>query len=70
MARTSSPNSNGSQFFVVYKDTALPTQGGGYSIFGKVTQGLGIVKALARTGVTGGGGDGRPPSPSASCTSM
>jgi peptidyl-prolyl cis-trans isomerase B (cyclophilin B) len=63
MARTASPNSNGSQFFVVYKNTALPTQGGGYSIFGKVTQGLGIVKALARTGVTGGGADGAPAQP-------
>jgi peptidyl-prolyl cis-trans isomerase B (cyclophilin B) len=63
MARTSSPNSNGSQFFLVYKNTALPTQGGGYSIFGRVTQGLGIVKALARTGVTGGGADGAPAQP-------
>jgi peptidyl-prolyl cis-trans isomerase B (cyclophilin B) len=63
MARTSSPNSNGSQFFVVYKNTALPTQGGGYSIFGRVTQGLGIVKALSRAGVTGGGADGAPAQP-------
>jgi peptidyl-prolyl cis-trans isomerase B (cyclophilin B) len=63
MARTASPTSNGSQFFVVYQDTALPTQGGGYSIFGKVTKGLGIVKALAQTGVTGGGADGAPAQP-------
>jgi peptidyl-prolyl cis-trans isomerase B (cyclophilin B) len=66
MARATSPNSNGSQFFVVYKDTSLPTQGGGYSIFGKVTKGLGIVKALARAGVAAGGSsqtDGAPAQP-------
>jgi peptidyl-prolyl cis-trans isomerase B (cyclophilin B) len=60
MARSTSPNSNGSQFFLVYQDTALPTNGGGYSIFGKVTKGLDIVKALARGGVAGGGSDGAP----------
>ncbi len=37
MARTSDPNSNGDQFFIVYKDTTLPIRMGGYSIFGKVT---------------------------------
>jgi peptidyl-prolyl cis-trans isomerase B (cyclophilin B) len=63
MARTNSPTSNGSQFFVVYKDTALPTSGGGYSIFGRVTKGLGIVKALASVGVTGGATDGPPAQP-------
>jgi peptidyl-prolyl cis-trans isomerase B (cyclophilin B) len=66
MARATSPNSNGSQFFVVYKDTTLPTQGGGYSIFGKVTKGLGIVAALAKAGVAAGGSsqtDGAPAQP-------
>jgi peptidyl-prolyl cis-trans isomerase B (cyclophilin B) len=63
MARSTSPNSNGSQFFVVYQDTNLPSEGGGYSVFGKVTKGLGIVQALAREGVTGGASDGPPAQP-------
>src|SRR3954454_3413159 len=58
MARTSDPNSNGSQFFIVYQDTKLPTDGGGYSIFGKVTKGLDIVDGIAKASVTGVGGDG------------
>ena len=63
MARTSDPNSNGGQFFIVYKPTSLPTTGGGYSIFGKVTGGLGIVDTVAAKGVAGGGTDGRPALP-------
>lgn len=63
MARSNDPNSNGSQFFIVYKDTALPTDGGGYSVFGTVTEGLDIVEAVAKQGVEGGGGDGAPAQP-------
>ena len=51
MARTSDPNSNGDQFFIVYKDTTLPTDGGGYSIFGTVTKGMDIVDKIAAAGV-------------------
>lgn len=47
MARTSDPNSNGGQFFITYKETQLPTEGGGYTIFGKVTKGLDIVEKIA-----------------------
>jgi peptidyl-prolyl cis-trans isomerase B (cyclophilin B) len=47
MARTSDPNSNGGQFFITYKETKLPTDGGGYTIFGKVTKGLDIVQKIA-----------------------
>jgi peptidyl-prolyl cis-trans isomerase B (cyclophilin B) len=49
MARTSDPNSNGGQFFIVYKQTELqdPT---GYSIFGKVTGGMDIVDKIAAAG--------------------
>nr|MBA2559488.1 peptidylprolyl isomerase [Propionibacteriales bacterium] len=36
---------------------------GGYSIFGNVTKGLGIVKALAQAGVSGGQADGPPAQP-------
>ena len=63
MARTSDPNSNGGQFFLVYKDTALPTEGGGYSIFGTVTAGMDIVEKIAAAGVRGGAGDGAPAAP-------
>ncbi|WP_238384567.1 peptidylprolyl isomerase [Segeticoccus rhizosphaerae] len=66
MARTQDPNSNGGQFFIVYDDTSLPTQGGGYSIFGKVTEGLDIVKAVAQQGVDPGSQnpqDGSPVQP-------
>jgi peptidyl-prolyl cis-trans isomerase B (cyclophilin B) len=51
MARSNDPNSNGSQFFIVYQDTQLPVEGGGYSIFGRVTEGLDLVKKVAEAGV-------------------
>ena len=51
MARTQDPNSNGDQFFIVYKDTSLPTEGGGYTIFGKVVSGLDIVDKVAAAGI-------------------
>ncbi len=63
MARTSDPNSNADQFFVVYKDTTLPTEGGGYSIFGTVTSGMDIVEKIAAAGASGGSGDGAPAAP-------
>ncbi len=50
MARTSDPNSNGSQFFIAYQDTKLPTTGGGYTIFGKVVSGLDIVAKIGAAG--------------------
>ena len=65
MARTSDPRSNGSQFFLVYKDSKLPTDGGGYSIFGRVTKGLDILTGLAKGGSdnSNGSGDGHPNQP-------
>jgi peptidyl-prolyl cis-trans isomerase B (cyclophilin B) len=63
MARGDDPNSNGGQFFLVYKDTRLPTETGGYSIFGSVTAGMDIVDAIAQHGVAGSGGDGAPKQP-------
>ena len=50
MARTEDPNSNGSQFFLVYQDSTLPVEGGGYSIFGTITQGLDVVQKVANAG--------------------
>ncbi|MGL5830203.1 MAG: peptidylprolyl isomerase [Angustibacter sp.] len=63
MARSIDPNSNGSQFFIVYQDTQLPTEGGGYSIFGKVTEGLPVIAKVAKAGVKSGGTDGPPKLP-------
>lgn len=54
-------NSNGSQFFIVYEDTAIPSDvAGGYSVFGKVTKGLENLKPTIDGGVSGGGTDGKP----------
>ena len=44
------PNTNGSQFFIMHKDTALPKN---YVIFGKVLEGLDIVDKIAEAPVTG-----------------
>ena len=63
MARTTAPHRNGDQFFIVYKDSTLPTDGGGYSIFGKVTGGMDIVNKIAAAGASGGTGDGAPNAP-------
>jgi peptidyl-prolyl cis-trans isomerase B (cyclophilin B) len=60
VARGSSTYSNGTQFFIVYKDTVLPQDAGGYTIMGKVTSGLDVVTKIAAAGVTGGTGDGAP----------
>lgn len=42
MSRTSNnPDSHGSQFFIVYQDSVIPTdQVGGYTVFGRITSGL------------------------------
>ncbi|MBV8860821.1 MAG: peptidylprolyl isomerase [Mycobacterium sp.] len=54
----SGPNTNGSQFFMVYKDTELPPE---YTIFGKIQQdGLATLDKIAKGGVAGGGSDGPP----------
>jgi len=63
MARTQDPNSNGSQFFITYGDSTLPTQGGGYSVFGKVTKGLDVLQAIAKQGTADGSPDGAPKNP-------
>lgn len=49
--------SNGSQFFIVYEDSSLPPS---YTIWGKVTKGLDIVRAIAKDGVVNGKSDGSP----------
>ena len=60
MANTGQPNSNGSQFFLVYKNSAtLPAS---YTPFGTITQGLPILDAIAKAGSdnSNGTGDGHP----------
>ncbi|GAA2141943.1 peptidylprolyl isomerase [Kitasatospora kazusensis] len=51
------PGTNGSQFFLVYKDTQLPPN---YTPFGKITGGLDVLQNIATGGVQGGTGDGAP----------
>jgi cyclophilin family peptidyl-prolyl cis-trans isomerase len=46
----SGPNTNGSQFFIMHKDTPLPNS---YTIFGTVVKGIEIVDAIAATQVDG-----------------
>jgi len=53
----SGANTNGSQFFLVYKDTTL---GSNYTIWGKITSGLDVVQKVAAAGVVDGSGDGTP----------
>jgi peptidyl-prolyl cis-trans isomerase B (cyclophilin B) len=62
MARTMDPHSATSQFFINHKDngflnhTAENSQGWGYAVFGKVTEGLDVVDQIAdvATGSSGG----------------
>ncbi|OBA63601.1 peptidylprolyl isomerase [Mycobacterium sp. 1100029.7] len=52
------PGTNGSQFFMVYKDSQLPPQ---YTVFGTIQpDGLAVLDKIAKAGVTGGGDDGAP----------
>lgn len=61
MARTQDPGSNGSQFFLVYKDTKL-VDDNGYTVFGTVTKGLDVVSKVAAAGSddANAAGDGAP----------
>jgi peptidyl-prolyl cis-trans isomerase B (cyclophilin B) len=54
------PGTNGSQFFMVYKDSELPPQ---YTVFGTIQpDGLAVLDKIAKAGVNGGGEDGAPAS--------
>jgi cyclophilin family peptidyl-prolyl cis-trans isomerase len=61
MARTSDPSSATAQFFINHKDNAFLNhksknpRGWGYAVFGKVTDGMDVVDAIA-TAPTGAGG--------------
>ncbi|WP_407317744.1 peptidylprolyl isomerase [Isoptericola halotolerans] len=62
--RGGDPASMGSQFFLVYEDSTIPSDAaGGYTVFGTVTSGLDTVQAVADAGTTDGAADGSPASP-------
>jgi peptidyl-prolyl cis-trans isomerase B (cyclophilin B) len=51
----SGPNTNGSQFFLVYGDS--PALGPSYSIWGKITKGIDVLRYIGSKGVTSGPND-------------
>ncbi len=56
----SGPNTNGSQFFLVYKNSlSLPAN---YTPFGTIVSGLNIIQKVAKAGSdnSNGSGDGHP----------
>jgi peptidyl-prolyl cis-trans isomerase B (cyclophilin B) len=60
MAHSSQPNSNGSQFFLVYKNMTLPPD---YTPFGTIVSGLPVLQNIAKAGVASnanGAGAGPP----------
>ncbi|MGW2090877.1 peptidylprolyl isomerase [Promicromonospora sukumoe] len=62
--RGDDPNSMGSQFFLVYEDSTIPSDtAGGYTVFGTITSGLDFVQAVADAGAAGGAPDGEPANP-------
>lgn len=56
----SGPNTNGSQFFIMHQDTALPKS---YVIFGQVIAGLEVVDAIATAPTVPGGEGSKPQNP-------
>lgn len=53
--------SMGSQFFIVYSESEIPSDAaGGYTVFGKLTKGLGSISNIAEDGTADGGTDGPP----------
>lgn len=55
------PNTNGSQFFVVYKDSPLPPA---YAVFGQLdSASIRVVQKVAAGGTDNGGPDGAPKTP-------
>lgn len=54
------PDTNGSQFFLVYADSTLPPS---YTVFGTITEGLDVLTGIAAKGTATGGKDGAPAQP-------
>ena len=56
MARTNNPNSATAQFFIDHAgQPGLDSATGGYTIFGKVTDGMDVVDAIAKAKTTSKG---------------
>jgi len=57
--------SMGSQFFIVYEDTTIPSdEAGGYTVLGQVTSGLdGLISGVVDAGTADGSTDGAPAVP-------
>lgn len=62
MARRGGDGSSmGSQFFIVYADSTIPSDdAGGYTVFGKITKGLSGLDSAIKAGTEDGSGDGKP----------
>ncbi len=61
VARGADAYSQGRQFFIVFEDTVLPGDTGGYTVFGTVTSGLDqLVAQIADGGIVDGASDGAP----------
>ncbi|TCU84726.1 peptidyl-prolyl cis-trans isomerase B (cyclophilin B) [Curtobacterium sp. PhB191] len=59
IARSTSPYSQSTQFFIVYGDTTLDGSTGGYTVVGKVTSGLSELESkIAAKGISSPGQDG------------
>ncbi len=55
------PDTNGSQFFIVYGDSPLDPA---YTVFGEVSEeGIGVVEQIAAAGTDTGATDGAPKTP-------
>ncbi len=54
------PDTNGSQFFLVYADSRLPPD---YTVFGTITSGLDVLQGIAAQGITGSGNATAPVQP-------
>lgn len=54
-------SSMGSQFFIVYKDSSIPSDNvGGYTVFGNINKGLSGLDKIIKAGTQDGSGDGKP----------
>jgi peptidyl-prolyl cis-trans isomerase B (cyclophilin B) len=62
--RDNDASSQGSQFFLVLGDTPLPDDSaGGYTVFGRITEGLDLLTVVSAGGTVDGGSDGQPALP-------
>jgi peptidyl-prolyl cis-trans isomerase B (cyclophilin B) len=58
--RADDPDSNGSQFFLVYDDSVLPPE---YTVFGRITDGIDVLTEIAEAGTADDSTDGTPAEP-------